>query len=368
MEAKKSARLVTVGPALVVLLFSSLIVLVALWKANGDPLALVRIGTRFSVGDPDGSLGYDGQFNYYIASNINPEIVAAHLDVPAYRYQRILMPLLARFLVFGKQPLLPWSFLMIGLFSMAVGAWAVGELLECFGITRWYALVYGFWAGFILSLVTDLSEPLAFALVACALLANEKNAKPLFWCLLGFSLFAKEVTAVFVGAILLSMLVQRKWSEAIAITAIALAPFILFQVWLWFVFGEPGIGSGGALATSFEIIPYMGLFRIGQYSPFYLLAMLLVFGPGLVLPSLWGIFQSVRHWILGDKNIYVAILFFNAFVIAFTPFSTFRETGGILRFASGLVLAILLFAGYYKMKRVLNYSVFWIVLNAFLLK
>jgi hypothetical protein len=55
-------------------------------------------------------------------------------------------------------------------------------------------------------------------------------------------------------------------------------------------------------------------------------------------------------------------------MIAFTPFSTFRETGGILRYASGLMLAVLLFAGRYHQRRALNYSLFWVVLNAILLK
>jgi len=50
------------------------------------------------------------------------------------------------------------------------------------------------------------------------------------------------------------------------------------------------------------------------------------------------------------------------------PFSTFRETGGLLRFACGLVLALLLFAGRSQSKRALNYTVFWLALNAFLLK
>jgi hypothetical protein len=61
-------------------------------------------------------------------------------------------------------------------------------------------------------------------------------------------------------------------------------------------------------------------------------------------------------------------LFINALIILFLPYSTFRETGGVLRFACGLVLAVLLFSARYRQKRALNYSVLWIVLNVFLLK
>jgi len=71
---------------------------------------------------------------------------------------------------------------------------------------------------------------------------------------------------------------------------------------------------------------------------------------------------------VGDVNVVVLSLFFNALAIPFLPFSTYRETGGLLRFACGLVLAGLLYAARYRMKRLLNYSYLWILLNIFLLK
>jgi hypothetical protein len=54
--------------------------------------------------------------------------------------------------------------------------------------------------------------------------------------------------------------------------------------------------------------------------------------------------------------------------MAFLPFSTYRETGGLLRFACGLVLAMVLFAARFRLRKVLNYSLAWMVLNAFLFK
>jgi len=149
---------------------------------------------------------------------------------------------------------------------------------------------------------------------------------------------------------------------------IAVFPYLLFQGWLYLNFGQFGIGSGGELATSFEIIPFMGLLRIGEESVVYLLAMLLVFGPTVILPSLWGVIHSLRTWLAGDAGLYVLALFINALVIFFTPFSTFRETGGMVRFLCGLVLALLLYAARYRHQRALNYSVFWLVLNVILIK
>jgi hypothetical protein len=122
------------------------------------------------------------------------------------------------------------------------------------------------------------------------------------------------------------------------------------------------------MATPFEIIPFLGFMRIGQYSQLYLLAMLVVFGPAVILPALWGIWAALKRLLAGEMNFVVLALLLNALLIPFLPFSTFRETGGLLRISCGLVLALTLFAGRYRLWRVLNYSYLLLVLNVFLLK
>jgi hypothetical protein len=201
---------------------------------------------------------------------------------------------------------------LIGILSLAAGVWAVERLLLGFGLSRWYALIYGFWAGFTLSLVTDLAEPLAFGLVALGLLALENDRS--WWGWLAFSLasFAKETVLIFAIAALLVYAAQRRWPDFLGLAGLTLLPFTLFQLWLYRVFGQFGIGSGGAMATPFEWIPFMGLFRIAESSLVYFLAMLLVFGLTVVLPSLWGIWQSARFWLAGEHNLFVAALLLNA--------------------------------------------------------
>jgi hypothetical protein len=356
------------NPASVTLLLLVSLVIIVIANAGGDPLALARLGTRFENGDPNGTEGYDGQFVYYIARDPSPQTVAPLLDVPAYRYQRILLPLLARIISLGNPLVLPWVLALLGILAQAIGTWVVAERLSGWGASRWYALVYGLWAGFVLSIRLDLPEPLAYGLIAGALLLVGRERHGLSWLLYALALFAKEVTIFFIAAQLFAYVLQRRWRYALALGVVALLPYVLFQGWLWSVFGQPGIGSGGEMATAFEWIPFLGILRIGAYSGIYLLAMLLVFGPAIILPSVWGIWNAVRKWIAGEENVIVFGLFFNALIIPFLPFSTFRETGGLLRFACGLILALLLFAGRYRIKRVLNYSWFWMVLNVFLLK
>jgi len=363
-----AGRVRVLHPAAVTLLAMILLVVSVIGTAGGDPLSLARLGTRFSEGNPQGTEGYDGQFVYYIARSPDPGTVAPHLDVPAYRYQRILLPLAARLLALGDPQLIPWTIPLIVILAHTAGVWAVAELLAGWGVNRWYSLVYGLWVGFLLAVRLDLPEPLAYGLIAGALLAQQRGRERLSWILYALAVFAREVTAVFVAAQLLAYLTERRWKEAAGVSLFAVAPFVLFQGGLWLAFGEPGVGSGGEMATPFEWIPFMGLLRIGEYSRVYLAAMLVVFGPAIVLPVVWCLWQSTKSWRSGSRNVIVYACFLNAAVTAMLPFSTFRETGGLLRFACGLVLALLLFAGRSQSKRALNYTVFWLALNAFLLK
>ncbi len=355
-------------PALVTLLILALVVAVVILMADGDPLALARIGTRFSENDPNGTAGYDGQFVYYLARDPRPETAAPHLDVPAYRYQRILLPLLARLLSFGNLAWLPWVLAGLGLAAQTLGTWAVAALLKGWGISPWYALVYGLWPGFVLAVRLDLPEPLAYGLVAAALLAITRHRHGLAWLLYGLALFAKEVTILFLAAQGLAYLWQRKWGRAFGLGLTTLLPFSLFQVWLWSRFGVVGIGSGGDMATPFEWIPLMGLWRIGSYSPALLAATLTVFGPFVLLPAFWGLWEVGRRLLRGKMGALGFSLGLNALAILFLPFSTFREPGGLLRFACGLALALILFAGRHQYQRVLRYAPLMLVLNAFLLK
>jgi hypothetical protein len=363
-----SKRNFLLSPGFVVFLWTTLLVLVSVYNSGGDPLSLARLGTYYAEGLEDGTQGYDGQFVYYIAQNLNPKQVEDKLDVPAYRYQRIFLPLLARFFSFGDTLILAWIIPVLGILSLTAGTWALSVLFDEWGVNRWYAIVYGFWAGFSLAIVVDLPEPLAYSLLIGGILALIKRKEAFGWLLLMLAVFAKEVTILFVAAMFLSYLIDFNLRSMIGISVIVFLPYFLFQVWLYSVFGEFGFGAGGNMATSFEWIPLMGLWRIAEFSKQYFFAMVIVFGPSIILPTIWGLVVSIKSLKNDQKNMIVLGLLINSLVMLFLPFSTFRETGGLLRFASGIMLAILLYAGRYRLKRILNYSLFLMVLNVFLLK
>ncbi len=90
-----------------------------------------------------------------------------------------------------------------------------------------------------------------------------------------------------------------------------------------------------------------------------LLLYLVIFGPAILFPTLWGLWAAVRRWLAGDRSAEALSLVLNAAVIVFLPFSTFREPFGLVRVATGLVLAVIIFASTFGIRRALNYSLFW---------
>lgn len=331
-----------------------------------QPVELFELGTQFTQGIEDGSPGYDGQFSYYIASNPAPDEVEPKLDVPAYRYQRILYPVAARLASVGSKALLPWSFVLVGLLAHWGGTWAVARVLLDKELSPWYSLSYGLWVGLVAPIGLGLGEPLAYGLAAGAWLLRSRDKVLWAALLFGLALFAKETTIVFLTAAIIAELTWQRRARALGAYLTAFAVFILWQGWLWRTFGSPGLASGGYMATPFEWIPFMGLLRIGSVDMLVLGLFLLIFLPTIVLPTIWAVVASVRSILRGTRTAEAWSLLGNGVAIMILPFSTFREPLGLVRFASGLVLAVILFSASQQLLRPLRYSLFWAALLAIL--
>lgn len=354
-------------PATVCTLVAAAYVVYRLAGTGWEPTGWLELGDRISGGASEGAEGYDGQFFYYIALDPDPSSVSAKLDDPAYRYQRILYPLIASLVSLGVEAWIPWAMLLIGLAAHWTGTWSVSEVLSERGLSRWYALSYGLWVGLVAPVGIGLSEPLAFALAAAGMLSLERRKKLSAAALFGAAAFAKETTLVFLAAALIAELLTDRQPRAIAAYAASGALFGIWQLWLLATFGTLGLGSGGDMATAFEWMPYMGLIRIGFVSAAAMGLYLLIFGPSIVLPSFWGTFASIRELLRGTRDADTLSLLGNSLLIMILPFSTFREPLGLVRLADGLVLAVILFASARRWLRPLRYSLFWSAMLAMLL-
>jgi hypothetical protein len=332
---------------------------------HGDRMAFLFMPQPPSPEHPEGTEGYDGQFVYAIARD--PLTSIPYLDVPAYRLQRILLPVLAHLLAFGQEPLIPWTLLLIDLASYVAGMIILERLLEAEGVSPWWALVYGLSAGIFMSVRLSLTEPLAYALVIAAIWLDRQNHP--WWSAVSFALagLAKEPTLIFAGAYMLWMVFERRGWDAVRLGIVAWVPFIAWQGVLVAWLGSPGVGPGGGLRTPFEIIPYFGFWRIytttGSLEVLAIFAG--VFGPMVILPSVWGIVRSLLDFVRRVWHPYVFALLANAAVVAIIPYSTFREPLGILRLIPGLTIAWLLYAARYRRQSMMRFSLLWLGTLAF---
>lgn len=351
-----------IRPWMVVVTLCVLYVAFVILRNNGDPLALVTIGTRFGEGDMFGTEGYDGQFVYYIARD--PDTAAQYIDVPAYRFQRILLPILGRALALGQVPLIPWALLVINLVSLAAGTTLLENLLIQHKVSRWYALTYSLTIGTFGAVRLSLPEPLAYALVLGGGVLAQRDRWLWSAVLFALAALARETTLLFPFGYGLYLLSQKQVKTALSFGAIALLPFVIWQIILYRQFGTFGIGSGGAMATPFEIIPFAGVARIVTESPAeFRAALLLIFGaflfPFVIVPTLWALWRCWKDW--PKWSPYTFLLFTNAAIMPFVPFSTYREPLGILRFIVGLQIAVILYAAEQRRFRALRNSTIWIV-------
>lgn len=345
-----------------------LLYLAMIFFANGsDPLVFVTLGTQFTEQNSGGTEGYDGQFVYFIARD--PSGASEFIDVPAYRYQRILLPLFARLLAFGNPGLIPWSLLLINITALATSTLLLQQLLERRYTNRWFALVYSLFPGILMSVRLSLNEPLAYGLVVAAIWLPDRDRRWAGYLALALAALTKETTLLFAAGFVLWDLINLRWKPAIIGGLIVGIPFAAWQLALIVRFGTPGIGSGGDMATPFELIPFNGFLRIytdtGNLRVFAIFAVLLL--PSVILPCLWALWRSARDFLDGKRDYATSLLLVNAAVLPFVPFSTYREPLGMLRFIAGFVLAVVVYGAARRNQRVLRASVLWLTLLAVVL-
>jgi hypothetical protein len=256
---------------------------------------------------------------------------------------------------------------LVNFLAQVAGTRLVETWLQAYGVNRWYAVSYGLWAGLLAAVRLDLAEPVCFALVAASFVAQLRGRYWLGVVLLGLAIFAKETALVFLAAQLLWAVVARRNGLALALV-LAAVPFAVFQLLLLRWFGAIGLASGGADATSFEWLPFMGLIRVAGVSvpTFVLLSFILV--PLIVAPAVWALAAALRQFWKRRWEPVIVALVANAILMVVTPFSTFREPLGIIRLATGLVLATILYAGQIRSRRGLLLALLWLSSLALLVR
>lgn len=119
--------------------------------------------------------GYDGQYYYMIA--VDPVNARYYMPQPSYSYQRLLYSFTARLLALGNVDLVPYTLILINLLSMIFGTVMVAAWLRRKNTSPWFALVYAGYSGAFLSFQRDLTEPMAYALMAAGIYVLDFGGK-----------------------------------------------------------------------------------------------------------------------------------------------------------------------------------------------
>ncbi|HYO48547.1 MAG TPA: hypothetical protein VEW94_01750 [Chloroflexia bacterium] len=338
-----------------VALLGYLLILAAFLNQYGDLRDFIQIGTTYvnrsqasdviridpSYNYPENGLGYDGQFSYYIA--LDPPNARYYTGKTAYRYTRILYPITAKLLSLGVPEWVPFTLVLVNFIAIVVGTWAVAAWCRLRGISPWLALVYAFFVGQVIAFTRDLTEPLAYALVALAIYIFERW--PGRWAIsaIVFALAAltRETSVVFSALYTIALLFRasseseqgRKIRNAVLFAIIAIAPAVAWEGFLWLWLGTLGWTQGEGLAY----IPFSGIWSLYPLPPDKLEVVQVVVLPGAIClgAALWLLWKNqaarkhVEVWALAAN----AVLF-----VALLPPASLLDLMGSARVILGVVL------------------------------
>lgn len=237
------------------------------WVTQSTASEVIRLDPSYDYPpNPDPARageGYDGQFYYYLA--LDPENARFYMDLDGYRYLRPLYPAVALGLSGGDPSLIPWAMLLINLLAGGLGTLALAAWLRRRGQPAWPALLYGLSPGLLVAVQRDLTEPLAYALVAAAILAldgRRSRAWMVSAAVFSLAVLARQTAALFVPPFALGLLLagqgplrQRahaNWRRAAGFAVTALLPYATYHLAISAWLGDTGSGQ------NFTAVPMAG--------------------------------------------------------------------------------------------------------------
>lgn len=282
--------------------------------------------------------GYDGQFSYYIA--VDPSHAYAYTDrsslgrqAPAYRYDRILYPLLARLLALGQVALVPYTLLLINILAVGLVVGVLGAWLSRSACSPRPALLFAIYPGTIVSVTRDLSDLLSLAFVALAVyLFRYGGERRYLWTAGIFALagLTRETTLVVAAAYAVWTMREQNVRAGLVFGVIAAAPLLLWKMWLYYWLGTFGLPAANA-----PVLPLAGW--VGQTGPNVVMQGVSVVAPGIIAAGLACALLRSRV-----RTAEVAAMLLNVllFVVLLNPFS-YGDINGSARAAAGVPLFLI---------------------------
>ena len=300
----------------VILFFYAVIILLYADRFDYDFSGFACIGSRFATSAPvpkpavilPGSYGYDGQFFYYSARDpfIRGDAWRC-IDVPAYRYMRILYPWLAALFALGKPGLIPYTLVLVNIAGILMGSYFILRWLQDEGRNPWYAVIYGLYSGFILCVLRDLSGPVAMGLLVGGLYFFSVRRLFLGGFFLAGALLTREVLLIVPAVFLILALITRQSWKRITAISLSFWPLLIWGGYVYSRFGmypfREGRGNFGrpfsGVINSVETIP-------GRVDEKIYLAVFLII-------CLFSLLLAIREVVRTKDGISVSFLIFSLF-------------------------------------------------------
>jgi hypothetical protein len=313
-----------------------------------DALWFVHIGSQFlsaahtshvirpSLGAQN-TLGYDGQ--YYFALAADPSHAHDYMGGQSgIVYSRIVYPVVARGASGGSVTALPYALLVVNLLAVLAGTAAVALWLVKRGFSPWPALLYGLYPGLVVTVFRDLTEPLAFALAALAVLAFDR-ARPrrlvLSAVIFALAALTRETVVPFAlaGAATL-VLDDRRWRRAAAFAAATCGPLLVWRLVVKLWLGEPTQEVGHERGW---VLPLHGIWSWWPFDRSHWLIALTVTLPALAAAGGALVLLRRRSAVVLAGLLLVNVLLY----VVWLPRAVYIDYSAASRAAVGVVLAAL---------------------------
>jgi hypothetical protein len=333
-------------------------------KSQASP----AISSRVASYHYDGEIGFDGQYAYFLA--VDPINARFYMDSPAYRYTRVLYPLTARVLALGRADLVPWTLILVNLAMIGVGTAALAAWLRRHGASAWYAAVYGFYPGVLITLTRDTTEVMAYGLVAVAVYlfdrrgpnpALPQRGREMVGAAIVFALavLTRETAAIFAIGYALAILatptptlprergreilrrLQQNWRRALLFVAIWAVPIALWKIFLRLWLGSFGFDA------HIERVPFAGIAAWYPWNAGQVDEVRIVVIPAVLcgIVAVWAIIRGMRRvetWLLVANVVILVVL------LESPAYNDISSSG---RITIGVVLATMLCIPYLALRR-----------------
>jgi hypothetical protein len=325
-------------------------IFVPLRLAQHDALWFVRVGHVFVTSGhsspflsnlrQDRRVGYDGE--YYFALAADPRHARDYIGAQAgVVYSRVGYPAVSFLASGGSRAALPAAMLAVNIVALLVGTFAVALWLVRRRVPPWPAVLYGLYPGLIFGVFFDLTEPLAFGLVAVAVLvlnAGSNRRVATAALLMALAVLTRETTVLFVLAAAACIWLERRrsgrrgWLPAGLFVATACVPLLVWRAIVGPYTHQP------TQETSHTPLWWLPLRGFLDYRPLDGMHRLILFA--VVLPALLAAAAAIVMLVQRRQPVAATLLIANvaAFVL-FLPKTVYTDYPAASRAVTGVLLA-----------------------------